>query len=282
MKVLAAGGSVTRPVRRYTGARAAPADDVIAIEEPLQITLEWPGGRKPLAVTMRTPGADAELALGFLWGEGILNPASVVREVAVAAAAADGNEVRVVLAAQPPDALLRQERNTYLTSSCGICSRAALDAVRVRAAFRRPTERFSITSAVLHALPQQLSAGQALFAGAGSVHAAALFDASGALEAVAEDVGRHNALDKVIGAAYVAGRLPLFERGVAVSGRASFELVQKAHMAGIRLLAAVGAPSSLAIDLAWEADMTLVGFLRDGRFNVYSAPAGIIGQDEEA
>jgi len=277
---VAAPGSVIRPVRRYAGAAATPADDIIAIEAPLQITLEWPGGSKPLAVTMRTPGADADLALGFLWGEGILHPGSTVREViATGADESDGSEVRVVLDADPPAALLAQERNTYLTSSCGICSKAALDAVRVRAAFGSPVQRFCITSAVLHGLPQQLSQGQALFAGAGSVHAAALFDAAGKLETVGEDVGRHNALDKVVGAAYAAGRLPLFERGVAVSGRASFELVQKAHMAGIRLLAAVGAPSSLAIELAWEADMTLVGFLRDGRFNVYSAPAGIIGPD---
>jgi FdhD protein len=278
VKPQAAGGSVTRPVRRYAGAVATPADDVIAIEAPVQITLEWPGGCKALAVTMRTPGADTDLALGFLWGEGILEPASRVLEVRTTAHDRDGSEVRVMLDAPPPAALLQQERNTYLTSSCGICSKAALDAVRVRAAFPSPAQPFCITSTVLHALPQQLSAGQTLFAGAGSVHGAALFDAAGTLEQVCEDVGRHNALDKVIGAAYRAGRLPLFERGVAVSGRASFELVQKAHMAGIRMLVAVGAPSSLAIDLAWEADMTLVGFLRDGRFNVYSAPAGIIAQ----
>jgi len=270
-------GTVRRPVHRYIAADAQAADDLVALEEPLQISLEWPAGSMPLAVTMRTPGDDVALALGFLWGEGLLAPGIRVTAVRQPERRDGAAEVCVVLDREPAAELLHQQRNTYLSSSCGICAKAAVEAVRLRSAFPITAPPFAVSPAALHALPDKLSRGQALFAGAGSVHAAALFTARGELETVCEDVGRHNALDKVIGAAVAAGQLPLRACGVAVSGRASFELVQKAHMAGIPLLAAVGAPSSLAIELAWESGMTLVGFLRDGRFNVYSVPAGIVG-----
>ena len=186
------------------------------------------------------------------------------------------NTVTVKLVAKPAIDLAQLDRNFYMTSSCGVCGKASIDAIRVNVGAVPIANNFQLSAAVLHNLPRQLKAQQALFHGTGSIHGAALFSVNGLADIVREDVGRHNAVDKVVGASLIKGRLPLSDRGLLVSGRASFELVQKARMAGCPMLAAVGAPSSLAIDLAWDADMTLVGFLRDGRFNVYTSTARVI------
>lgn len=266
-------GTQRRPVQRHPHRPDVAELDEVVVEEPLQITLAWPGGEQKLAVTMRTPGSDRDLALGFLFGEGIIGPATDIIDVLESMPAEEGCEVVVRLAGSP--VLLPEQRQTYMTSSCGVCGKAALAAVRVQSVYAPDRDGFVVAAATLMGLPGQLARGQALFAETGSIHAAALFTDEGELGRVFEDVGRHNAVDKLVGAALRAGALPLRACGVLVSGRASFELVQKASMAGIPLLAAVGAPSSLAIDLAWECGMTLVGFLRDGRCNVYSEPGRI-------
>lgn len=268
-------------VRRYGVAEQTAQDDSVVIEEPLQIQLAWPGGERNIAITMRTPGNDTELALGFLLTEGIIVPGDIVAAGESPdlpgspgepdSPEADDNTVCIRLTARPPLELLH-ERNFYISSSCGICGKTAMQAVKLRSGRDSADDAMQITPAALLSLPTALLQRQTLFAGTGSIHAAAAFDSNGQVQRVFEDVGRHNAVDKVIGAALLAAEIPLQGVGIFVSGRAGFELVQKAVMAGSPLLAAVGAPSSLAIELAWEAGLTLVGFLRDGRFNVYSCP----------
>jgi FdhD protein len=260
-----------RVLRIREGATGHRADTLVA-EEPLEIRV---GGR-PLAITMRTPGDDFALATGFLVSEGVLAAADEVASVVYCAGAtSDGgntyNVVDVTLApgVPPPDITL--ERNVYTSSSCGLCGKASLDAVRT--ATRMPPgdpQRPTLTPPLLSALPERLRAAQAVFDRTGGLHAAALFSEDGELLDVREDVGRHNAVDKLVGRALRDGLLPLAGRILMVSGRASFELVQKAVMAGIPVLAAVSAPSSLAVDLAAESGLTLVGFLRGTSMNVYT------------
>jgi FdhD protein len=246
--------------------------DEVVVEEPLLIRIAWPGGSQAISVTMRTPGADAELALGFLFGEGIVRPDTKVDRVDVSSGEPQGALVEVHVDQNPGELLTDQQRNFFMTSSCGVCGKASLEAVRTRSEYEIGSADFRVTPQLLQKLPEQLMSGQTLFAGTGSIHAAALFDMNGLSGQVFEDVGRHNALDKLVGNAFYAGALPFVGHGIAVSGRASFELVQKACMAGSPMLAAVGAPSSLAVELAWESNVTLVGFMRDERFNVYSYP----------
>ncbi|MET8997404.1 formate dehydrogenase accessory sulfurtransferase FdhD [Amycolatopsis sp. NPDC004169] len=263
--------TVRRPVRRIsaTGDRRRP--DALAAEEPLELRV---GGRA-LAVTMRTPGHDVELAHGFLLSEGVIGGRA---DVAVARYC-DGvddqgrntyNVLDIALAdgVPPPDTGV--ERNFYTTSSCGVCGKAALDAVKLRTRFSPASAAFAVKSETLSALPDALRASQKVFASTGGLHAAALFTPDGSLAVVREDVGRHNAVDKVLGWAVLEGRIPAPGYGLLVSGRASFELVQKAAMAGIGLLAAVSAPSSLAVELAEENGMTLIGFLRGDSMNLYT------------
>ncbi|RFU87840.1 formate dehydrogenase accessory sulfurtransferase FdhD [Streptomyces triticagri] len=245
--------------------------DTLAAEEPMEIRV---GGR-PLSVTMRTPGNDFDLAAGFLAGEGVLHAAEEIAGIRYCAGAtADGsntyNVVDVGLApgVAAPDASL--ERNFYTTSSCGLCGKAGLDAVRTNARWSVADDPLRIGPERLTALPDRLRAAQKVFDSTGGLHAAGLFTADGELLCLREDVGRHNAVDKVVGHALRAGLLPLRGTALMVSGRASFELVQKAVMAGIPLLAAVSAPSSLAVDLADESGLTLVGFLRGTSMNVYT------------
>ncbi|MCK1817061.1 formate dehydrogenase accessory sulfurtransferase FdhD [Streptomyces sp. XM4011] len=260
-----------RVVRIRDGAVTERADTLVG-EEPLEIRV---GGR-PLAVTMRTPGDDFALATGFLVSEGVVARADeVARVMYCAGATADGSntynvvDVRLADGVAPPDASL--QRNVYTTSSCGLCGKASLDAVRTTARWPLPlTGGPALTPRLLAALPERLRAHQRVFARTGGLHAAALFDGGGELLDVREDVGRHNAVDKVVGRALGAGLLPLADTVLLVSGRASFELVQKAVMAGIPALAAVSAPSSLAVELAAEAGLTLVGFLRGTSMNVYA------------
>jgi FdhD protein len=264
---------------------AAGVDDVVATEEPLEIRLGYSrrdGSRaeENVSVTMRTPGYDEELAVGFLFTEGIIHAhADVQGVVARGQPAPNGltNVVRVELTPGVTVDFKRLERNFYTTSSCGVCGKASIDAVAVQGQYDAGAMQFQVHSDVLGGLPGALKERQAVFEQTGGLHASGLFDGTGNIVAVREDVGRHNALDKLIGRALLDDRLPLAAHGIVVSGRASFELLQKAKMAGCPLVAAVGAPSSLAVDLANEFGMTLVGFLKLGRFNVYSRPDRIAG-----
>ncbi|MEO3974606.1 formate dehydrogenase accessory sulfurtransferase FdhD [Streptomyces sp. CAU 1734] len=260
-----------RTIRIRDGVVSARPDTLVA-EEPLEIRLNG----EPLAVTMRTPGDDFALAAGFLVSEGVLAAADEVRSIVYCAGAtADGvntyNVVDVKLAPGVPLPDISLKRHVYTTSSCGLCGKASLDAVRTTA--RLPIAdipRLRIEPALLSELPDRLRAAQRVFDRTGGLHAAALFSEEGDLLDVREDVGRHNAVDKLIGRALQEGSLPLSRVILLVSGRASFELAQKAVMAGVPVLAAVSAPSSLAVDLAAGSGLTLVGFLRGANMNVYA------------
>ena len=264
-------------IEKSDGAKRARLEDRVAVEEPLEIQVVAGGATgaaaKSVSVTMRTPGHDGELATGFLFTEGILtSPDQVASIDPVGPLAADGgqNTIRIGLAAQFDPDLGRLERHFYTTSSCGVCGKATLEALTVAGCASLSDERTPFPSAILLALPTRVRQKQDVFRATGGLHAAAVFGPDGNIDVVREDVGRHNATDKVIGAMFAAGRLPGHGKGLFVSGRASFELVQKALVAGIPLIAAVGAPSSLAVETAQEFGMTLVGFLRDGGFNVYA------------
>jgi FdhD protein len=252
---------------RFDGAHGAPASDALACEEPLEIRL----GETPLAVVMRTPGHDEDLALGFLVTERVVRSlddvARVERPAARGGRRAAGNSVAVELASGVEVDFESLRRNLFASSSCGVCGKATLDnALAVAPALDDPLR---LPAEFFPPLPERLRAAQAAFARTGGLHAAGLFDAQGTLLAAREDVGRHNAVDKLIGWAAREKRLPLSGHVLMVSGRISFELVQKALAARTPILAAVSAPSSLAVDLATRARMTLVGFLRGGGFNVY-------------
>jgi FdhD protein len=259
-------------IQRFGPGPRGEAEDTLAVEEPLELRLDHAGPEGPehrsLAITMRTPGHDEELAAGFLFTEGLLRTAADLRQVRLPRP----NVVRVTLADHVAFDPHRLERHFYAASSCGICGKASIEALQVQRPFPLPTPGSGprIAADLLHGLPERLREAQHTFGLTGGLHAAAIFDAEGRLLSLREDVGRHNALDKVIGRALMDGELPLRDRLLVVSGRASFELVQKAAMAGLPLLAAVGAPSTLAVQLAEEWGLTLIGFLRDGRFNVYS------------
>ena len=254
----------------------ARRSDVIAVEEPLEIRLmrdglpeadENGGTGRSISVTMRTPGHDAELAVGFLHGEGLLREPRDV--VSAGHCGTTGNILRVTARADLPLDLSRLARNFYSTSSCGVCGKASIEAVTASAGERRIEGDFVVRESVLRGLPDKLRASQAGFAETGGMHAVGLFTRDGQLLGSREDVGRHNAMDKLVGAALLAGELPWRDRIVLLSGRASFELLQKAMMAGAPMVAAIGAPSSLAVELAESAGITLVAFLRPGGCNVY-------------
>lgn len=258
-------------VCRVNGIRLDVQPDVLAVEEPLEIRLGCREKGRPrhhaISVTMRTPGHDAELAVGFLFTEGILTTRD---QVVGARTCGNGNVVRVDLAADVTVDLARLERHFYTASSCGVCGKASIEAVRMGSCIRAPEGRPVVEAAVIYNLPARLRTAQSVFDRTGGLHAAALFDPEGNLLCLREDVGRHNALDKLIGTQFLAGRTPLSETVLLLSGRASFELVQKALVAGIPILAAVGAPSSLAVDLAREHGLTVLGFVRADRFNIYT------------
>lgn len=263
-------------VNEHTGLSAI---DVLAIEEPLEIRLAYgrEGNRtvKNISVTMRTPGHDAELASGFLFTEGIIrskNDLSTISHCFIACAENKENVIQVELAEEAVPKLPESDRNFYTTSSCGVCGKGSIAAIRTVSSYQPLTEdNHFITEEVLIQLPEILRQHQKVFEATGGLHASALFTPAGQLLLLREDVGRHNALDKLIGAALESEWLPLSHTVLLLSGRASFELIQKAAMAGIRIIAAVGAPSSLAVELAAEFNITLVGFLRQQRFNIYTA-----------
>ncbi|MCB0931572.1 MAG: formate dehydrogenase accessory sulfurtransferase FdhD [Mycobacterium sp.] len=266
-------GRVTarRRISRVTTGGTEERAETLVVEEPLEIRVNG----SPVTVTMRTPGSDVELAQGFLLTEGVIGRRDDVATVRYCqGAGADGlntyNVLDVTLSPDVPPPVPEVTRNFYTTSSCGVCGKASLDAVRLASRHSPGDDPTAVPSATLATLPNRMRSAQKVFASTGGLHAAGLFTVEGESLAVREDVGRHNAVDKVIGWALESGRVPLTGTVLLVSGRASFELTQKAVMAGIPILAAVSAPSSLAVDLAAESGLTLVAFLRGDSMNVYS------------
>jgi FdhD protein len=294
-------------VDRFDGADSHETPESLAVEEPLEIRIVYGAteGRatKSISVTMRTPGNDAELAIGFLLTDGILRDANDIASVAsssfdatdesLGAVAASGTDRILLSRRESPNVVTIElaphvavntaalQRNFYTTSSCGVCGKASLLALRSVCPPRSKNE-FTIDANTLYSLPALLRSAQGIFERTGGLHAAALFGADGAMDSLREDVGRHNAVDKLLGAALLADRIPLRNRLLLLSGRASFELVQKALMGGIPAIASVGAPSSLAVGVAKEFDITLVGFLRDDHFNVYNGAHRIVRGVQEA
>jgi FdhD protein len=261
-------------VHRLEGQKLSLQPDFVAVEEPLEIKLLQGDSpvAKPISVTMRTPGNDESLALGFLFTEGIIQHGSDVEKIHTAEDPS-GNTLTVQLKSHISVDLTKLERHFYTTSSCGVCGKASMDAVKQQCNIELPKTQWKVPSQVLYSLPDSLRKQQANFAQTGGIHGCALFDLDGNFIRSAEDVGRHNALDKLIGQCILnTPTIPLNDQIVMLSGRISFELVQKAAMAGVRFITAVGAPSSLAIDLAEDMGITLVGFLRGERCNIYTHP----------
>ncbi|WP_205877280.1 formate dehydrogenase accessory sulfurtransferase FdhD [Mycobacterium camsae] len=263
--------TVRRRVTHLAGRHVVTRQETLAVEEPLEIRLNG----TPSTVTMRTPGSDFELAQGFLLTEGIIARRADVQAIRYCEGSGDDgvnsyNIVDVTLApgVEPPS--LDVTRNFYTTSSCGVCGKASLEAVRLISRHAPGDDPVTVRAEALRAMPDRLRSAQKVFAATGGLHAAALFEADGTMLVVREDIGRHNAVDKVIGWALERGRVPLAGSVLLVSGRASFELTQKALMSGIPVLAAVSAPSSLAVSLAEESGITLVAFLREDSMNVYT------------
>lgn len=262
---------VRRPVLRVRGEHLVDRPDSLVVEEPLEIRVAG----TPLVVTMRTPGHDVELAHGFLHGEGLLRGREDVINARYCDSVDDAgvntyNVLDLAMSAELPAP--EPNRNFYATSSCGVCGKASLDAIETLGRFDIAADTTVVDAGVLEKLPDLLRSSQKVFDSTGGVHAAGLFTADGTPLAVREDVGRHNAVDKVVGRMLMDGQLPPTGTVLMVSGRASFELVQKAVLAGIPILAAVSAPSSLAVDLAERSGLTIVGFLRGASMNIYTHP----------
>ena len=278
---------MTAPVRnievtRFSSGQAERKPDLVAVEEPLEIRIGFGSQsnrvQKSLAVTMRTPGQDIELTLGFLFTEGIiqnLDQIESVKHCSDAGQLVNDNIIRAELKPEVAIDFEKLQRHFYTTSSCGVCGKSSIESVRIGC--RSVDSDLICASDMMVSLPDRIKLAQPVFEHTGGLHASALFDKDGNLELLREDVGRHNALDKVIGHSLFKSKIPLTHSILLVSGRASFELVQKACMAGIPILAAIGAPSSLAVDLAREMGMTLVGFARAQRFNIYCGHARVAG-----
>ncbi len=262
----------TRSIRKVNADTLSIQDDFLAVEEPLEISLLYTEKgqrlRKKISVTMRTPSHDDELALGFLFTEGIIQHYDQIKTVN--SNALDPNKVLVTLKDQAAPVLHTSERNFYTTSSCGVCGKASIEAIKTTALFSLSEAHTVIPHELFFDIFHQIKNKQEVFQQTGGLHASFLFDYNGNFIMLREDVGRHNALDKLIGAAFMNNTLPLHNSILLLSGRASFELIQKAKMAGIGIVAAIGAPSSLAVELAEECGMTLLGFLGRDRFNIYT------------
>jgi FdhD protein len=266
------------PIRRYVDGVPSEVRDMVASEEPMEIRVVTPDATHSVAVTMRTPGHDFELALGFMLAEGLISGRQDVLDVSYCPDPDEIQQFNIVNVTLAPTAAFDPtmlQRNFYATSSCGVCGKASLEALRT---FGAATVGISpkITPAIIQQLPERLRATQAVFQRTGGLHASGLFTPDGELITMREDVGRHNALDKVVGHHVMEGDLPLSQHIIVVSGRASWELMQKALAAGIAAVVAVGAPSSLAVDLAQEFGQTLVGFTKPDRFNVYAGAHRIV------
>ncbi len=257
-------------IRRIGDETRSGGQDIVTVEEPLEIRIDC----KPIVVTMRTPGCDHELAAGFLWTEGVIRHVDEIDSIEHCAGSQPGNVVTVRLPKGVQLDSSKLERNFYATSSCGIWGKATLDAINQLV--EPIDEVMPVDAQVIHSIPDRMRQGQATFSTTGGSHAAGLFDMDGSLRCLREDVGRHNAVDKAIGWAVLGRSMPLTNTILGVSGRASFEIVQKAAMARIPVLAAVSAPSSLAIEAARRFHQTLIGFCRDSRFNVYHDPVRLV------
>lgn len=265
------------PVMKVTSQGKKFTDDLLAIEEPLEIRIEFgPKAErqvKNISVTMRTPGHDFELAIGFLFTEGILKNVADIAAIEYFFMPCAKNKENILVVKLQDDVvfnLQNTDRNFYTSSSCGVCGKASIEAIRTISPDVIVKDNLKISSEFLHRLPEILRNNQNIFEITGGLHASAIFDTSGQLLIAREDVGRHNALDKLIGAALNLNMLPLNAYILMLSGRMSFELIQKAAMAGLKIVVAIGAPSSLAVELAQEFDITLVGFVREERYNIYS------------
>ena len=271
--------SKQKPVRKVIGNDSSSVTDILSVEEPLEIRISYGPAekriQKRISVTMRTPGDDEELAIGFLFTEGIITSYDQIQKVQhidVDCSSEKNNIVQVELASNFSPRLMQTDRNFYTTSSCGVCGKASIESIRMVSPFLHidaPT--LHLSTEVLYQLPHKLKLNQNSFSVTGGIHAAGIFTMDGQLVFLREDVGRHNALDKLIGAALVHHSLPLNQHILGLSGRASFELIQKAAMAGITMVAAIGAPSTLAVELSEEFNITLLGFLKENRFNVYNS-----------
>lgn len=269
-------------ITRVDQNHASMVSDLVAVEEPLQIQLLYGASGKEqtknIAITMRTPGDDEELVAGFLFTENIISGKSDL--ISINPKASGENTALAIFRGDSNPNLPTADRNFYINSSCGLCGRTSLETLRRKPANSALDESLRVTNTDLCAIPDRLREGQRLFHETGGIHASALFDHTGQLLLLREDVGRHNALDKLIGSLLLADQLPAANRILALSGRVSFEMVQKAAMAGIVMIAAIGAPSSLAVELAAENNITLIGFLRIDRFNIYSCSERIVNSVE--
>jgi len=265
-------------VRKITNDHVADVDDQLAVEEPLEIHLQYgdAGNRvqKSISVTMRTPGHDPELASGFLFTEGIIQSNKDI--LFIEQEAHDKNRILLALQENVNPGLQKTERNFYTTSSCGVCGKSSIDAIKIVSLYKKEADNIILKAELFYDIHDSVRNRQAIFDSTGGIHASALFDLDGNFIMLREDVGRHNALDKLIGASLLNEQLPLSNTILLLSGRASFELIQKACMAGIKIITAVGAPSSLAVELAKEWNITLIGFLRNERFNIYSGEQRIV------
>jgi FdhD protein len=264
-------------IRKISHNESIDTNDQLAVEEPLEIQLQYGAAdnrvNKSISVTMRTPGHDYDLATGFLFTEGIIRNS---REILFTEQDRyDKNKIVVGLQESTNPNIQRLERNFYTTSSCGVCGKSSIDAIRTVSIFNEP-DTICLKAEMFYGLHEIVRERQAIFDTTGGLHASAFFDLKGNFVMLREDVGRHNALDKLIGTALLNEQLPLSNTILLLSGRASFELIQKASMAGIKVITAVGAPSSLAVELAKECNITLIGFLRDERFNIYSGEQRIM------
>lgn len=258
------------PIRRLAPDSAVSVDDTVAIEEPLEIRIEG----RPISVTMRTPGHDRELVAGFLLSEGVIRSREDLFDIVQCPSDSPGNSLDVLLKNPAAADLDRLTRHVFTSSSCGVCGQASIE--QLARDFPPIACELRLSREILFSLTDTLAAAQPIFQQTGGLHAAALFDAAGALAVLREDVGRHNALDKVLGSALLGAKLPLSDHLLLVSGRASFEILQKAHAGGIGIIAAIGAPSSLAIETAAANGQTLAGFLRPDRVNVYTCPERVV------
>ena len=264
-------------LKRASTHQLIDAHDELAIEEPLEIQIIYKTInnriQKTISITMRTPGNDEELALGFLFTEGIIQNKKQVTKTDISVLE---NKASITIRENEIINLPNTERNFYTTSSCGVCGKTSIDAIKTISAYSNIEDEIRLSTNVFYQLEKQLRKQQAVFESTGGLHASALFDLEGNFITLREDVGRHNALDKLIGAAFLKNELPLTNKILLLSGRASFELIQKATMAGIKIIAAVGAPSSLAVQLAEETGITLIGFLRNEGFNIYTGEQRIV------
>ena len=270
-------GTLTMKVKKINQENSAECDDLLVIEEPIEIRLQYgpmeAQTQESISVTMRTPGNDKELALGFLFTEGIIQKR---RDVKMVIEDASGPNTILVILKENVIPSLPQNRNFFTTSSCGVCGKASLESIMTVSLFGEEKKPLAVNKSLLFHLQQQLLSRQTLFESTGGIHSSALFDLNGNLIGVWEDVGRHNALDKLIGHVFLENKLPLSEHILLLSGRASFELVQKAYMAGIKMIAAIGAPSSASVQLAQRHNISLIGFLRETRLNIYSGVERIV------